>query len=135
RTLMWQAAQPLRSKEKSASLALSLALYLQPVGADIDLKTFRLLLGLVELEAEHAARDREHADDQIQHIAVDVHPPSPCRGGAANCIDTSAILKATSLSTAATEMCFDRRSTSTTGDSTDDERRDPATNHGRGGSR
>src|ERR1700724_4848183 len=66
-----------------SSLALhwpvSLALDLQSVGADIDLESFRLLLGLIQVVAEHAHCDRENADDQIQEVAIAGHPVSPSR--------------------------------------------------------
>ena len=59
---------------KSASLALDL----QPVGADINLQSLRLFLGLVEILAEYADRDDQRPDDEKQKIAIDWHrgPPS-----------------------------------------------------------
>jgi hypothetical protein len=53
---------------------LSLVLYLQSVRTDIDLQTFRLLLGLVKIVAEYSHGDDQCADDEIHNIAVDGHP-------------------------------------------------------------
>src|SRR5664279_3124468 len=55
----------------------SLVLDLQPVRADIDLQAVRLLLGLVEIIAEHAHRDDQRADDEVHDVAIAGHLMSP----------------------------------------------------------
>src|SRR5450432_175589 len=57
--------------------AVSLVLDLEAVRADIDLQALGLLLGLVEIVAEHGDRDDQRADDQEHHIAVAGHGSSP----------------------------------------------------------
>src|SRR5262245_59045127 len=53
--------------------ALSLALDLEPVRADIDLQAFRLFLGLIQVVAEHGDRNRQRANDEIEKVTVG-HP-------------------------------------------------------------
>src|SRR6266404_1509538 len=60
-----------------AKSAPSLVLYLQPVGADIDLQALGFLLGLIEIVAEHADGRDQRRDDEIQDVAVAGHPLAP----------------------------------------------------------
>src|SRR6476660_7611377 len=70
-------AKPLSRIEEAVMTSVrpvSLVLDLQSAGADIDLQAFRFLLGLVESVAEHAHRDDQRADDEIENVAVAGHP-------------------------------------------------------------
>src|SRR5450631_2875048 len=62
------------AKNAACVRPVSLVLYLQSVGAEIDLQPLRFLLGLVEIIAEHAHRDDQGADDEIHNVAVGGHP-------------------------------------------------------------
>jgi hypothetical protein len=52
----------------------SLGLDLQPIGPDIDLQALGFLLGLIEIVAEYADRDDQHAYNEIQKVAIAGHP-------------------------------------------------------------
>src|SRR2546423_1859736 len=67
---------------------LLLALDLQPAGADIDLQALGFLPGFIEIVAEHADRDDQHADDEIQNVAIAGHPVFPPR----RCLTTSSLV-------------------------------------------
>src|SRR5664279_2013110 len=70
-----RAARRRRAREDArCARPVSLVLYLQSVGAEIDLQALRFLLGLVEIVAEHAHRDDQCADDEIHNVAVGGHP-------------------------------------------------------------
>src|ERR1700709_923681 len=56
---------------------VSLVLDLEAARADIDLQALRFLLGLIKIVAQHAHRDDQCADDEIQDIAVAGHRASP----------------------------------------------------------